>query len=293
MEARNLSISQLNRPDVASIGEDLRLIHVVKLWNLFSEPVQLDAYAIFVCMHGDIDLSINQQRYKLGADMLAVNFPENVLCVHEHRNVEAYAVLMSQKCFDSLNIDLNQFARIYAHFKSHVVFPLPREEMVELYHYFSLLRHNALRRLPGFMEIIRGLLRTGIFQLFSIIKSSSDIRLEAMEGKPSRSSQIFTDFLTCLSAHCMSERSVRFYADNLCLTPGHLTTVIKEYSGRTISEWVNEYVIMEAKRLLHSSGLSVQEISGALSFPSQSAFGKYFKQYTGLSPRDFRKHGLD
>ena len=54
------------------------------------------------------------------------------------------------------------------------------------------------------------------------------------------------------------------------------------------SEWIERYVILEAKAMLRSSNLTVQQISDELYFPSQSFFGKYFKKSTGMSPKEFR-----
>ena len=67
---------------------------------------------------------------------------------------------------------------------------------------------------------------------------------------------------------------------------------VKEASGRTAGEWIDHYVVMEAKMLLGSTDLTVQEISSKLNFANQSFFGKYFKHNTGLSPTEFRHKQL-
>ena len=53
-------------------------------------------------------------------------------------------------------------------------------------------------------------------------------------------------------------------------------------------EWIDSYVILEAKTLLKYSDMSVQEIAYALNFPNQSFFGSYFKRNTGMSPSQYR-----
>ena len=79
--------------------------------------------------------------------------------------------------------------------------------------------------------------------------------------------------MTLLSQYHNSERSVQFYADRMCLTSNYLSGEVKLCSGRTALEWINDYVILEAKTLLMYTGLSVQEISLHLNFPTQSSFG--------------------
>lgn len=286
---RLLSLPQLHRKDIASLGDDLLLTHDIRLWDLFAEPCRIDGYAIIVCMAGEMEVSINGVNHHIGPDTLAVDFPENVVCVSSHTDVDAYAVLLSRRLFASLEVDLTQLSRFYTDFRSHVVFPLPHAELLPLQHYFALLRHNASRPCADRAEIVRSLLRAGVYQLFAAIEASQAIRLASMRTQPERAAQLFADFLSVLSAECRKQRTVQYYASKLCLTPRHLSEVIRGYSGRSVSEWVADYVAQEAKRMLADPAFDVQEVSRALNFPSQSAFGKYFKKATGSAPRDFRK----
>ena len=84
-------------------------------------------------------------------------------------------------------------------------------------------------------------------------------------------------------------RSVSFYSNKMFLTAKHLSTVVKEVSGKTASEWIDSLVILEAKALLKSSELSIQEIADELHFANQSFFGKYFKHHTGMAPKEYRR----
>ena len=72
------------------------------------------------------------------------------------------------------------------------------------------------------------------------------------------------------------------------LTPKYLTTIIRKTTGRTASEWIDDYVVLEAKNLLKYSTMSIQEVAYSLNFPNQSFFGKYFKEHTGLTPTAYR-----
>jgi AraC-like DNA-binding protein len=65
--------------------------------------------------------------------------------------------------------------------------------------------------------------------------------------------------------------------------------VIKEASGTTANDWIDRYVVLEAKALLKSTGMTIQQISEELNFSSQSFFGKYFKRRTGMSPSEYKK----
>ena len=104
-----------------------------------------------------------------------------------------------------------------------------------------------------------------------------------------RKDELFELFIRTVGEHYKQQRSVAFYADKLCLTPKHLSNVIKELTGKSASQWIDDYVVLEAKTLLKSTNLTILQISEELHFANQSFFGKYFKQHTGLSPMRYRR----
>ena len=69
------------------------------------------------------------------------------------------------------------------------------------------------------------------------------------------------------------------------LTPKHISGQIKTYSGKCALDWINDYVVLEAKMMLRYTVMTIQEISNSLNFPTQSAFGKYFKLQVGTRPK--------
>ena len=106
-------------------------------------------------------------------------------------------------------------------------------------------------------------------------------------GQP-RAAQLFDRFMQLLGTYHTKERSLQFYADRMFLTPKYVSGMIRSYSGKGALEWINSYVVLEAKMMLRYTDMSVQEVAYALNFPTQSAFGKYFKLQTGCSPRAYR-----
>lgn len=108
----------------------------------------------------------------------------------------------------------------------------------------------------------------------------------------SRKNKICKDFLILLNQHSREERQLKFYANKLCISPKHLSLLIKETTGLSANRWITDAVIHEAKRLLLDSENSVKEISYLLNFPSQSFFGKYFKREVGLSPSNYQNEVL-
>lgn len=104
---------------------------------------------------------------------------------------------------------------------------------------------------------------------------------------------IFQNFMLALFRLYRKERNVAYYARMQHLTPRYFSAIIKEKSGNSALQWIVQMVITEAKQLLEGSDLSIKEIANQLNFPTQSFFGKYFKQYVGISPKDYRKSKLN
>jgi len=86
--------------------------------------------------------------------------------------------------------------------------------------------------------------------------------------------------------------SIKEYASLLAVTPNHLSETVKELTGRTSSKLISDKLILEIKRMLLHTDLTVSEIAYQLNFADQSYFTKYFKTHTGILPNDFRKESI-
>ena len=118
-------------------------------------------------------------------------------------------------------------------------------------------------------------------------------RLSVAQKQESRSSarmnQVFERFIALVTEYHTTERGMAFYADKLCLTPKYLSKLVKQATGRSAPDWIDSFVILEAKNLLKYSDKTIKEIVFALHFPNQSVFYKFFKAHTGMTPSEYRK----
>lgn len=104
-----------------------------------------------------------------------------------------------------------------------------------------------------------------------------------------RQEDIFNRFLELVNKYAVRERSIAFYADWLFLTPRYLSTLVRQASGRTVMDWVNEAVMQEAKLMLRHTDKLVYQIADELNFPNASFFSKYFRRMAGMTPNDYRR----
>ncbi len=89
-----------------------------------------------------------------------------------------------------------------------------------------------------------------------------------------------------------SNLSIKEYASELRVSENHLTATVKELTGKTSKELIRQKQMLEIKRLLHYTDLSIKEIADRLNFKDQSYFTKFFKKEEGISPVEYRVESL-
>jgi AraC family transcriptional activator of pobA len=131
-----------------------------------------------------------------------------------------------------------------------------------------------------------------VFSLLMLeIVSSFKRNITDHPGRYSRKIYLTFQFLKVLSEHIKEQRSVNFFAHLLHVTPKHLSTCVKEITGKNCGEIIGEMVVAEAKALLHNPALTIGHIADELKFSNQFLFSKYFKKRTGMSPLHYRMAG--
>ena len=104
----------------------------------------------------------------------------------------------------------------------------------------------------------------------------------------SRSERICGQFLTLVELHCREQHRVEWYAGQMCLAPKYLSNVVKQTLDTSPNRCIDQALLRQAKSLLSSTSLSVQQISDQLGFQNQSHFGTFFRRQTNCSPKDFK-----
>ena len=103
----------------------------------------------------------------------------------------------------------------------------------------------------------------------------------------SRQYVIFEHFIKLLEQHADKHRDVKFYANELDVTPKYLSAVTHVYTGKSAISSIEDFVINKIKSIIQERSYSIQQICKIMNFSSQSFFGRYFKRITGMSPREY------
>ena len=148
-----------------------------------------------------------------------------------------------------------------------------------------LIRQYIMQPLSLKSEILEHLYSVFINDLISI-QSFEKTRLSMSR----QSEEIFVSFYTLLTNNYLAHRDLKFYADSLFITTTYLSRIVKQITGRTVMECINELLAMEATRLLKSTALTVEQISDQLHFATSASFDKFYKRMRGTTPLSVRRN---
>lgn len=130
-------------------------------------------------------------------------------------------------------------------------------------------------------EIIRSILYALILEISGEYEKQYNLK----SGAKIKSDDLSDKFFHLLAVYYKENRTVKFYADKLNITAKYLTTAIKKATGRPVLDWLHEAVLIEAKMLLKTTDLTVQQVSERLNFSSLSSFIQFFRKHTGTTPK--------
>ena len=257
--------------------------------EIFRFPSRLNALIIGVGTEGETSLTSNLQEFRLKKDSLFIFSPKHILQVQSNNRFKAHLIVIAPDFLKRINIDTKRIMPLFLQFGSLPCMELTHAESQSLRSFISMVEQELKGSETDFSsEIIGGLIAATIYKVGDILTHYLTEHPEVDSPIHNRAEEYFRQFTELLGEHYKHERSVGFYARQLCITPKYLTTLIKRISGKSVSEWIDNYVILEAKTLLKYSNMSVQEIAYYLNFPNQSFFGSYFKRNAGMSPSQYK-----
>lgn len=265
----------------------LRSIHgiadVVRFLSVEGQPYRLTEGRVVYFRAGTLRLRINLRELEFKAGDFLVVSPGTVF----------------EFLYISSDLDLAMLA-----FSNSLMESWQKEELLQVYLqgrlflYLSLTEQES-RRMEQIFDLLwevvhdRPFPKESVQSLISLVFHQTDgfrgREWEVGKQKRSRQEEVFNRFLELVNKYAVHERSCAFYADRLCLTSRYLSTLVRQASGRTVMDWVNEAVMQEAKLMLCHTDKLVYQIADELNFPNASFFCKYFRRMTGMTPKDYRQ----
>lgn len=171
--------------------------------------------------------------------------------------------------------------------------------VVQLHQPKQTLRHDDAVKLTEKMLEIRNYLNSDHIYKSKILQmlyavfllDLQDAQDKAMPSRsvPQRVEEIFIGFQRLLPLHFAEHHDIGFYASQLNISPVYLSRVVRQVTGRTVVDYVNQFLVMEASFLLRTTTLSITQIADLLHFADAASFSKFFLRNKGIRPKDYRK----
>lgn len=275
----NANLPQLDLPRDFVVGNDI----TEAILNFYKQTCRLKAGIFVLCVEGNLRASINLTEYILKPNDFITLMPGSIIQFCEQQeNVRLSFIGFSSEFMECVNMIKSTMSVLPIMFENPII-SLNEDRAGFLSDYFHLLervqnKENTINR-----EVVKHI-------LLSLVHSISGFYLGKSWPKQitTRSEEIHKKFIQLVMKHYTSKRQTAFYASQLSISPQHLCMIIKQKTGRSVSDIIADMVIMDAKSQLRATDLTIQEISYSLNFPNVSFFGKYFKRYVGVSPQKFR-----
>lgn len=267
-----------------------RLQHGIGVFRSFDEipfvsfPIKLESMLLGVCSRGEVSALVDVIPRTLHPATMMVLRPGHVISkLRTSSDFEGFFIVVEHDTLAEVLPALQYIVPYSLHYTSNPIINVTEEELTTLSMIYDMFSRQLTVSRPFSKMSLNALCEVLFYNALGIYAS----RLQHSPQK-SRREELLMNFIDLLESHFREERAVNFYAERLFVTPKHLSAVLKEISGQTAGEWIDQRVILEAKLLLRTTGMNIQEISTALNFSNQSFFGKYFKHLTGISPREYR-----
>jgi AraC-like DNA-binding protein len=239
---------------------------------------------IGICVEGECNIVINEQHYRLQKGDMCLILPGVMLHVDwKSRDFAAYTLAVTQEFFYKINIPLS--ASLYLAIRESSCISLNGKETDRLMTLCNELKElNGHREHPYRYEISRSLSAAIIYEIAAVYHEKPALQRFSF----SRKNELFMRFRQLVTLHHSESRKIEFYADKLCISEHYLSIIVKQISGSSASACIERIVIANAKSLLVSTEMTIQQIADKLNFPNASFFSKYFKRIAGQTPKEYR-----
>lgn len=171
--------------------------------------------------------------------------------------------------------------------------------VVQLHQPKQTLRHDDAVKLTEKMLEIRNYLNSDhiykskilqmLYAVFLLDLQNAQDNAMPQRSVPHRVEEIFIGFQRLLPLHFAEHHDIGFYASQLNISPVYLSRVVRQVTGRTVVDYVNQFLVMEASFLLRTTTLSITQIADRLHFADAASFSKFFLRNNGVRPKDYRK----
>jgi len=278
-----IDASKVDLEPKSCLGNDLVIAEQIDVKRVFPPYFHVSMLVCIIMKKGLLRGRCNLMDIEAAAPCMSILLPDQILEYTDSTgDPEGMVVLMSSRFLEMLQIKVDY--ELMRAIQSQLVIPLNEEALSAMLQFCYMMK--GLLKYPDhpfLMETALNLTRAFFFGAGYFFHQCTEKVVQ------SRGTQLVEQFLKLVQGHFRVERQLGYYSRMMCLSTKHLSATVKAVTGKTAGDWIEDYVMLEAKALLSNTDMTVSQVSDYLHFPDASTFGKYFKRNTGLSPKEFRK----
>lgn len=259
---------------------------VIDFFDVPEYPMRINLNMIIMCTQGYLKLRQGVNEITLSENKFVIILTEQIFQILEFSPDFKAGFLLVK---DEFLFEQNEIRSLLFNIGKTLIWKschsISKELMMEEIFLFRSLRNMIRQKDNKYrINIIHHYFRIMIYHVCHVFFSEQEKLVESS----SRHEEIFYRFIRDVSDEFYQHRKIQYYADKASLTPKYFSKIILEVSGKKASDWIDEYVILEAKTLLKNTSQTIQQISDELNFSNQSHFSRYFTSHTGVSPYVYR-----
>lgn len=250
-------------------------------------PVTVAAYGFIIVLRGSSTILYSGREITIERDQLFIYMPRFPISIKAASEDYSGLCLVADESFTVGTPSIRNAVRsaLLPIFEMRQpVVNLSPEESARLSKLIRIAGEYLMSENPLREEMFGNLYAIFLMDLSSILS-----RQTKRGGFGKRTEELFMNFMDLVPKHFIREHGIEFYADALNVTPTYLSRAVRQVSGRTVVEYINRLLLMEAIWLLESTSLSIDEIAERINYADSTTFGRFFFRMKGVTPREYRK----
>jgi AraC family transcriptional activator of pobA len=249
--------------------------------DFISKPHKHDFYLILYITRGTGQHTIDFTTYEISPGIAFLMTPGQMHSWNLHEDIEGFIMFFSRN-FYQMHLSGDNLVEFpfYHSLNASPVVLTGEDAMIgsvinEMHKEYQTSDEPDLRMLRAYLDLL-------LLKLAKVYQSKNDTPLNATTFKLRKLEQL-------IEKNFIRLKQPGDYADLMNLSPSYLNDICKQNSSKTLSELIQQRVLLEAKRLFAYTDQNVNEVASRLNFGSASYFTKFFRKHTGLTPEDFKE----
>ncbi len=256
-------------------------------WKVKSSLTDLNAVLLLICQRGTMKARIRDVEYEVGVGQGLVLLPivviqQLMVTPDVHFRGFGFSITAMENVFHNYRATWQEALTLV----ERPVVTLSEGKMQVAENLYQIAQQaERMTDCRYYRPMMRAVVQAFLYMIADVVNHRE--RDDENEGM-SQKERLFKQFVSLLWASGGKNRKVDYFAQQLCITPKYLATLVRESSGKTPLEMIHRYTANMIAQRLRSTNLTVKEICTELEFPNESFFGRFVKQHLGCTPREYR-----